>query len=61
MKDTDWQYKKEANTDKVKDLAECIIEECRQQGFKVHDFEYLQELLAIALDERVYKFKVELF
>ena len=49
------------NTDKVKDLAERILEECRQQGFKVHDFEYLQELLAVALDERVFKFKGELF
>lgn len=50
-----------SNTDKVKALAERIISECKQQGFKIHDFKYLQELLDIALAERVYLLEIELF
>lgn len=47
--------------DKVKTLADKVIEECREQEFRVHDFKYLQDLLAIALTERVYRLETELF
>ena len=49
------------NLDKVKALAERIIAECKQQGFQIHDFKYLQELLDIALAERIYRLEIELF
>ena len=47
--------------DKVKALAECIIAKCKQQGFQIHDFKCLQELLDMTLAERVYRLEIELF
>lgn len=52
---------KNSSTDKVKALAERIVDECKQQGFQIHDFKYLQELLDMALAERVYRLEIELF
>ena len=51
----------ESKPDKVKALAENIIAECKQQGFKIHDFKYLQELLNIALAARIDLLEIELF
>lgn len=46
---------------KVNALAERIVDECRKQGFKVGQFELLIEELSFILNERVYRFKHDLF
>lgn len=42
-------------------LAEEIVDKCREQGFKVGQFELLIDELSFILEQRVYRFKHDLF
>lgn len=44
----------------IKEFAEKILEECRQQGYKIHDFKTLQDLLQLEFDKRIRKLESEL-
>lgn len=46
--------------DKIDEFAKKILEECRKQGYALHDFKTLLELLNIALSERVTRLESEL-
>ena len=46
--------------DQIKELADRILEECRQKGCRLHDFKTLLELLNLALAERVDRLEAEL-
>lgn len=46
--------------EKIQEFAKKIIEDCRKQGYKIHDFKTLQDLLQLAFDERVRKLESEL-
>ena len=50
-----------SNTDKVKDLAELIFEECRQQDFTVAEVDRLQTMIYLEIDKRRQKTEKELF
>ena len=46
--------------DKINELAKKILEECREQGYQLHDFKTLLELLNLALSERIMRLESEL-
>lgn len=49
------------NKTRIQALAERVIAECQRQNFKVGEVELLLDALSLALEQRIYRFKFDLF